>query len=169
LLQIKKSSLFQDIEKEVPKWADLKALDNSDRVSAVHAANRNPPTLRCKNILLMPPLVTKTILELNTLDPASLIPNLIQTFKEFYSTSETVKSCTILHCKNILLIPPLVTKTILELNTLDPATLIPNLIQTFKEFYSTSRNCKIMHHITTSYRIFMDSSKPRGSASHLYS
>jgi len=63
---------------------------------ALNVAARNPSRLLCKNIILVPPLVTKTILEIGSLDPATLIPILVQVFKDFDTTSENVKACTAL-------------------------------------------------------------------------
>jgi hypothetical protein len=93
---LKKSSLFHKVEKKGPKWADLKAAEDKNALVALTLATRNPTILRCRNTMLIPPLVTKSILEANTLDPATLLIVLVQEFKDFDSTSDTIKPCTLL-------------------------------------------------------------------------
>jgi hypothetical protein len=72
--KLRKSSLFTDLEYDVPKWSELREATSKESVTDLFVPTRNPPKLRCKNILLIPPFVTAAILESETLDPSSLIP-----------------------------------------------------------------------------------------------
>ncbi len=96
IFKLRKDSLFQDHDIPVPKWASLKGADSVDSLNALTVPETNPTKLRCKSILMLPPLVSTTILTSPSLDPFELIPLLSATFQDFDRTSDTIKACTLL-------------------------------------------------------------------------
>ncbi len=90
------TSLFWDQELEVPKWNALKSADSAEMLQTLSVPETNPPRLRCKNILVLPPLVRDILLASPSLDPLSLIPVLSDKFQTFDRASETVKACQLL-------------------------------------------------------------------------
>jgi hypothetical protein len=94
--KLRKDPLFQDHDIPVPKWASLKGADSADSLQALTVPEANPPRLKCKSILMVPPLVSNAIRSSLSMDPADLIPVLSATFQEYDRGSETVKACTLL-------------------------------------------------------------------------
>jgi hypothetical protein len=88
--------LFQDQDIPVPKWASLKGADSTEALETLTVPDTNPTKLRCKCVLMVPPLGSTTILTSPSMDPFELIPLLSATFQDFDRTSETVKACTLL-------------------------------------------------------------------------
>jgi hypothetical protein len=72
----------------------LKVATSPDLVSALTTPEQNPSVFRGKSSLVVPPLVLTTIMEANTLCPATLILILSQKFQEFDRTSTNAKACT---------------------------------------------------------------------------
>ena len=94
--KLRKDTLFQDHDIAVPKWASLKGVDSLETLETLTVPDANPTKLRCKNIIMIPPLVSLTILESQTLNPSDLIPIISTTFQEYDRNSEQVKACTLL-------------------------------------------------------------------------
>jgi hypothetical protein len=90
------ASVFDDHEVREPRWNALKGAVAKEEVEALTKTATNQSKLRCKNVFFVPPLVTATILEANTTDPAALIPLLSKAFHLFDRSSEQTKACTIL-------------------------------------------------------------------------
>ncbi len=96
IFKIRKDSLFLDHDIPVPKWASLKGAESMESSAALTVPDSNPTKLRCKCILMVPPLVSTTILTSPSMHPFELIPLLSATFQDYDRSSETVKACTLL-------------------------------------------------------------------------
>jgi len=90
------SSALQDLEFATPVWRDLKNASTQEAIETLQASDQNSSSYKGKQSLLVPPLVTITILEAKTRVPAKLIPILSTKFQEFDRSSSTVKACTVL-------------------------------------------------------------------------
>ena len=89
-------SASTSLELPVPTWRDLKGLQPGTDLDSIVVPDQNPPVARFKNSLWIPPLILTTMLEVNSLDPAVLIPALSLKFQEFDKSSTSIKACTIL-------------------------------------------------------------------------
>jgi hypothetical protein len=75
----------------------LKGAATADVVANLKPQDQNAAMYKRKQVLIVPPLVSVSILEANTLQPATLVPILSAKFQEYDRTSSTTKACTILH------------------------------------------------------------------------
>jgi hypothetical protein len=94
--RIDSASAFKDLECATPVWRDLKGVGSSKAIETLQAQDQNSPGFKGKQMMIVPPLVTVTILEAKMLDPGKLIPILSNKFQEYDRSSRTVKACTIL-------------------------------------------------------------------------
>ncbi len=96
IFKLCKDSLFQDRDIPVPKWASLKGADSVKSLEALVVPDTNPSKLWCKSILVIPPLVSTTIMTSPSLDPFELIPLLSATSQDYDRNSYRVKACNLL-------------------------------------------------------------------------
>ena len=68
----------------------------ADAVASLKPQDQNAAVYKGKQVLIVPPLVSVSILEANTLQPASLVPILSAKFQEYDRASSTTKACTTL-------------------------------------------------------------------------
>jgi hypothetical protein len=90
------TTLFQDVEFQTPSWRDLKGARTLEGVNTWQAGDQNPSSFKGKLGIVAPPLVLTSILVVDTMDPAHLIPVLSGKLQEFDWSSPTVKACTLL-------------------------------------------------------------------------
>jgi hypothetical protein len=84
------------LDLSVPIWRDLKGVQKAENLEALTAPDQNPPALKSKIVILVPPLVQKMILESDSMVPLVLIPLLSAKFQEMDRYCPTVKACTLL-------------------------------------------------------------------------
>jgi len=94
--RIDPTTAFKDIEFAAPLWRDLKGAATADAVASLKPQDQNAAVYKGKQVLIVPPLVSVSILEANTLQPASLVPILSAKFQEYDRASSTTKACTTL-------------------------------------------------------------------------
>jgi hypothetical protein len=90
------NSAFSDLEFPTPAWRDLKNALGKEAIDILLPPEQVTSYYKGKQVLIVPPLVTVTILESNSLLPAVLIPALSSKIQEFDRWSATVKACMIL-------------------------------------------------------------------------
>jgi len=78
--RIDPTTAFKDIEFAAPLWRDLKGAATADVVASLKPQDQNAAMYKGKQVLIVPPLVSVSILEANTLQPASLVPILSAKF-----------------------------------------------------------------------------------------
>jgi hypothetical protein len=76
-----------DFETTTPLWRDLKSATTTENVASLVIPDQNPPVFRGQSSLIIPPLVLTTVVDANTLCPASLIPIMSSKLQEFDCTS----------------------------------------------------------------------------------
>ena len=84
------------LDLSVPIWRDLKGVQKAENLEALTVPDQNPPALKSKIVILVPPLVQNMILESNSMVPLVLIPLLSAKFQEMDRYCPTVKACTLL-------------------------------------------------------------------------
>jgi len=89
-------SAFQDLDFATPLWHDLKNATTEEAVQNLQPQEQSSSTFKGKQVMIVPPLVSVTMLETKSLLPSTLIPALSTNFQEFDHLSPTVKACTIL-------------------------------------------------------------------------
>ena len=94
--RIDPSTGFSDLDFTTPVWRDLKNVTSEDTLKSLLPTESSTTSFKGKRVMLVPPLVTITILETKSLSPVILIPALSQKFQEFDRTSTSVKACTLL-------------------------------------------------------------------------
>ena len=93
--QIDPISAFQDLEFATPLWHDMKNATMEESVQNLQPQDQSSATFKEKQVMIVPPLVSVTMLETKSLLPSTLIPALSTKFQEFDHLSPTVKACTI--------------------------------------------------------------------------
>jgi len=93
--QIDPISAFQDLEFATPLWHDMKNATMEESVQNLQPQDQSSATFKGKQVMIVPPLVSVTMLETKSLLPSTLIPALSTKFQEFDHLSPTVKACTI--------------------------------------------------------------------------
>jgi hypothetical protein len=76
--------MLANMEVPVPNWVQLKEVE--DVVASVRSlvvTHENPPILKCKNVLTVPPLVVSSLMASKTTDPEILLLNLLQDIKTY--------------------------------------------------------------------------------------
>jgi hypothetical protein len=94
--QVDPNSASCALEFKVPTWRDLKGAQAEADIVALTVPDQNPSSTKVKNSIWLPPLVSLTVLEAKSQNPAVLIPLLSLKFQEFDRSSSNVKACTIL-------------------------------------------------------------------------
>jgi len=89
-------SAFQDLEFATPLWRDLKNATTEEAIQNLQPQDQSSSLFKGKQVMIVPPLVSVTILETKSLLPSVLIPALSSKFQEFDRLSSTVKACTVL-------------------------------------------------------------------------
>jgi hypothetical protein len=89
-------SAFTDLEFPAPAWRDLKNVTTPDAITNLLPQDPVTNHYKGKQVMVVPPLVSTTILEAHSLLPEVLIPILSAKFQEFDRASTTVKACTVL-------------------------------------------------------------------------
>jgi hypothetical protein len=94
--QVDPVSAFQDLEFATPLWRDLKNATTEEAIQNLQPQDQSSSLFKGKQVMVVPPLVSVTILETKSLLPSVSIPVLSSKFQEFDPLSSTVKACTIL-------------------------------------------------------------------------
>jgi hypothetical protein len=94
--RIDPNSAFTDLEFTTPVWRDLKNIMTMDALEALQPPEQHASTYKGKQVLVVSPLVSITILETMSLSPSILILALSTKFQEYDRSSTTVKACTLL-------------------------------------------------------------------------
>ncbi|MFN9982469.1 MAG: hypothetical protein ACK53Y_21255, partial [bacterium] len=70
--------MLANIEVPVPDWSQLKSADNVASAKSLALTHENPPLLKCKNVLVVPPLVIASIMGSKSTNPKKLLVNLLK-------------------------------------------------------------------------------------------
>jgi len=79
--------MFANIEVPVPNWDHPKAVEDVASVTSLEISNRNPPMLKCKNVIVIPPLVIASIMTTGSTDPLKLLIGLSKSIEIYNKDS----------------------------------------------------------------------------------
>ena len=82
--QLNSDYMFANMEVPVPNWVQLKEVEDVASVRSLVVTHENPPILKCKNVLTVPPLVVSSVMASKTTDPEILLLNLLQDIKTYH-------------------------------------------------------------------------------------
>jgi hypothetical protein len=83
--------MFANIEVPVPDWDQMKKAQDVASVKSLEVSNRNPPMLKSKNVLAVPPLVVSSIMKSKSTDPVKLLIVLLETIETYDKDSRDPK------------------------------------------------------------------------------